>query len=278
MRFWLKLVGVVLGVVVIGLVAFIVWIQQIQLKDIDPEHPPPFIEANFMDINDIYIISKYRSGVGHSAQGNGEVCRSMRHIFGGQNDPSAAFTDMDDKWNKIHTRPTPENSLNIYAPVTGRIIDLTRVDYKEYSDKRPNGIGGTIVIMSDKFPGFYARIDSVFPDLNLKPLSHVTAGQKIGIICKQCPGEIVVGYHYIGGERLVSYFAAMNDSVFAEYQKRGMKSRDEAIITKAYRDAHPFTCADPKNETSEIVDNPEMHDFKFSHVVLSGYIYPEENK
>jgi hypothetical protein len=269
---------VILLLLIFSFIFFIVRITNLQFKDIDPNNPPRFITSNFMDIDNIFIISKYRSCIGHSAEANGEKCRSMRHIFGGQNEPSSQFSSADNKWEKIHNRPTIDNSFNIYAPIDGLITDVTRTNYKDFDENRPNGIGGTIIIRSLKYPGYFVRIDSVFPDENLKFIHKVKSGDKIGVICKQCPGEINVGYNYIGGERGISFFAAMNDDVFAQFQKRGMKSRDDAIITKEYRDSHPFKCADPNNETSEIIDNPEMHDLFFSYVVLSGYLIPPSDK
>ena len=44
------------------------------------------------------------------------------------------------------------------------------------------------------------------------------------------------------GGTLISYFDAMTDAVFAEYQTRGVPSRDAAIITKAERDADTVPC------------------------------------
>jgi hypothetical protein len=42
--------------------------------------------------------------------------------------------------------------------------------------------------------------------------------------------------------RLLSYFETMTDDVFAEYQARGVASREAATITKAERDADPVPC------------------------------------
>jgi len=49
----------------------------------------------------------------------------------------------------------------------------------------------------------------------------------------------------IGGKEdgtLISYFETMTDDVFAEYQARGVASREAAIITAEERDADPVPC------------------------------------
>jgi hypothetical protein len=270
---WLKWFGIIFGILFFLFILLLIYLHPFAIKQIDYDNPPKFIQADYIDLSKIYIISKYRSSVGHSTDDSVEKCLSLRHIYG---DPhgSEEFTDSEKKWSLIHNRPDPQNAIDIYAPVDGLITDTSSSSH----EKDKQGIAGTIVIKPDNAPGFDVRIDSVFINPNIRSLMRIKAGEKIGVICTRCPGEITVEYNYIFGRRAVSYFSVLSDQVFTDYQKRGMKSRDEAIITKAYRDAHPFTCADPKNETSEILDNPEMHDFKFSNVALSGYYYPEEIK
>ena len=46
------------------------------------------------------------------------------------------------------------------------------------------------------------------------------------------------------GGTLVSYFERMTDAVFAEYQARGVPSREAAIIPEVERDADPVPCVD----------------------------------
>lgn len=270
---WIKWVGLMLGLLILFFIILVCYFHNLTFVSIDYDSPPKFIEADFIDLSKIYTISKYRSSEGHSTDDSVEKCRSLRHIFGSQGEGDE-FTDMEDKWNKIHNRPSPEDSISIYAPVTGWVTDV--FESSHLKDKQ--GIAGTIIIRPDNAQGFEVRIDSVFVDPGIHAFMRVKAGDKIGVICTLCPGEISIGYNSIFGRRAVSYVAALSDAVFAEYQKRGMKTREEAIISREYRDAHPFTCADPKNETSEILDNPEMKDMDLSYVVLSGYRYPSNKK
>lgn len=52
-----------------------------------------------------------------------------------------------------------------------------------------------------------------------------------------------------GGQ--LSYFETMTDEVFAEYQARGIVSRESAIITKEERDADPVPCVAQMQFTDE---------------------------
>jgi hypothetical protein len=49
----------------------------------------------------------------------------------------------------------------------------------------------------------------------------------------------IVGVGTKEGGTLVSYFATMTDSVFAQYNTRDVLSREAATITRAGRDADP---------------------------------------
>jgi len=243
--------------------AFIVYLQCPQLKLIDTVHPPQFIEADFIDLNKVYTISKFRSGIGHSIEDSVEKCVSLRHIYGGGGEE---FANAEEKWNVIKDAPAAQDSIDIYAPVSGMIIDRSEIDLEN-----TEGVGQNVVIRPDRYPGFKVRIDSIFLDDSVKRLGHVDAGQKIGVVCTRCPAEIFVSYTYLFGVRAVSYISALPDSVFAEYQKRGLQDREDATIPREYRDAHPFECEDPGDQTSTLVHAAEMDDMAFSHVLLSGY-------
>jgi hypothetical protein len=44
------------------------------------------------------------------------------------------------------------------------------------------------------------------------------------------------------GSKLVSYFDAITDEVFQEYQERGIESRQDMIISKDERNQDQLTC------------------------------------
>src|SRR6266550_2197475 len=56
---------------------------------IDKNNLPKFIQANFIDLDKIFSISKFRSAAGHSFAGGSETCRSMKHYIVPQYDAMA---------------------------------------------------------------------------------------------------------------------------------------------------------------------------------------------
>ena len=78
------------------------------------------IEADFIDLDKIYSISKFRSGSGHDFSGNGETCRSMKHYFNTQDTRGKMLAY--DRGNGIPPKPDGINDINIYSPVSGKIV------------------------------------------------------------------------------------------------------------------------------------------------------------
>ena len=81
--------------------------------DVDADGIPMFVEINYIELDKIHSISKFRSAVGHDYSDAFEHCRSMKHYF----EPRG---DVD--WSTI----------KIFAPVTGTI---TRVDVEWAGNK-----------------------------------------------------------------------------------------------------------------------------------------------
>lgn len=217
---------------------------------------PKFIQADFIDLDKIYSISKFRSGSGHDFSSSGEKCRSMKHYFNTQ-DTREKLT-LFDRNNGLPPKPDGANDINIYSPVDGEIVDVQ-------SDQMP--IGKQIHIRPKSNPDYTVRLFHIYLDNNLKKGSSVTAGQKIGVISQYQNTDIaIMGGGF--GRNFISYFDVMPDNVFAIYQKRGVKSRDELIISKEARDADPLQC----NEEMFVREknNTDPRDFIF----LSGFISP----
>jgi len=215
-----------------------------------------FIQADFIDLDRIYSISKFRSGSGHDYSGNGETCRSMKHYFNTQDtrEKMIAF----DKGNGIPPKPDGINDINIYSPVDGKIVAVK-------SEQMP--IGEQIYIRPESNSDYTVRLFHIYLDSNIKKGSRVSAGQKIGVISQYQNTDIAI----MAGpfeRNLVSYFDVMPDSIFAKYRERGVKSRDELIVSKEARDANPLRC-NGEMFVRENNDN-DPRDFIF----LSGYISP----
>ena len=90
----------------------------------DPLDLPEFVDVNYIELDKIHRISKFRSGEGHDYSDDFESCRSMKHYF--QPDSSV-------DWSLI----------KIYSPVSGVIVRL----YEEWA-------GTQLQIQSSKYPDF----------------------------------------------------------------------------------------------------------------------------
>jgi hypothetical protein len=232
---------------VVSFFAFIWYAQNWQIKDIDINNLPQFIQADFIDLDRIYSISNYRSGIGHDASANGETCRSMRHYFRGQSGDEIYKEKGYD----------PNMAISIFSPVDGRVLGI--------SGDTSSGKGQQINIKPNNASGFNVRIYNVFIDKGIHFFSKLKAGQKIG--GSMGVGEITISYNRIFDPMQFSYFSVMPDDIFVKYQARGIKNREELIITKTYRDAHPLQCED----TSERNFIPSAEtDSNYSFVLLSG--------
>lgn len=181
---------------------------------IDPNDDlPMFVNKNYIELDKIESISKFRSSAGHDYSDDFESCRSMKHYF-------APYDSLD--WNTIP----------IYSPVAGKVSRI----FDEWA-------GTQVQIDSDEHPSFTFIIFHIDLGSPLKVGDKLTEGQLLGThIGNQTTSDIAVGVNTTKGYKLVSYFELMTDSLFAAYEARGMLNRSDAIISKEERDANPLTC------------------------------------
>jgi hypothetical protein len=198
-----------------------------QTYDITARGVPKFVDTVYIDLHKITKISKFRSGFGHDYSDTGqfnllayvdpalrkiEGCSSMKHYF-----------------------MAPDESAAIYAPVSGTV---TRMFDEE--------IGGTqIQIAADAQPAFTFTMFHVTLEKPLTQGDHVSAGQRLGHhVGTQTWSDIAVIVRTPKGLHLVSYFETLTDEAFAAFKARGVESRSQMILSRAYRDANPvFYCA-----------------------------------
>lgn len=179
--------------------------------------PPRVLNANFIDLSRIKRISRFRSTVGHSyVDTSGETCRSMKHYF-------EPYDSVD--WTTV----------DIFAPASGTILEIA-----------PDGAWGSrVVLRPESSAALRVAIFHVTVDSGIVKNSWVEAGQHIG---RHASGQTLCDIAVsIGGKEegtLISYFDAMTDEVFAQYQARGVANRQALIITRAQRDADPVPCVD----------------------------------
>lgn len=182
--------------------------------DVAAQGIPRLTTHDYIDLARIQQISRFRSGVGHDYWDDFERCRSMKHYFMTPQDVSA-------------------RTVAIYAPFAGTITRRTQ----EWA-------GVQLEITSAANPAFAAILFHVNPSSGMSVGAVLSGGQRIGThIGEQTMSDITVAVSERAGRRLVSWFHTMTDVVFARYQARGMTSRDQAVITKAQRDASPLTCS-----------------------------------
>jgi hypothetical protein len=175
---------------------------------------PRVVTADYIDLSKIERISRFRSTVGHSYTDGSETCRSMKHYF----QPKSALD-----WRTV----------DVYSPVDGTIFGIAN----------DGAFGKQLVIRPRLAPVVNVALFHVSVDSSIGQDAWVNAGDRIGRHAAQNTySDIAVSIGPKEGGRLISYFEAMTDAVFATYQTRGVSSRSAMIVTQAERDADPVPC------------------------------------
>jgi hypothetical protein len=238
----LKITGLVVIAAVAGF-GFFIWSWQRPVFHFDPHTVPhDLVTASFIDFDRIYAVSKFRSGAGHdySHTWDGETCRSMKHYF----NILGGFTDAAGKIIRSPATPT-EPIIKIYAPFDGTI---TSAD--------PEHIGTQAHIRSKRYPEYFVRIFHIDLLPGFRIGTEVTSGEWIGSIGPQDGTDFSVEANIFPfNVALISYFEVMSDDVFNPFAHLGFK-REDFIFSKAYRDAHPFTCGNSPTK-NPLIPDPE---------------------
>ncbi len=192
----------------------------------DPTTIPKFVNTDYIELNKINQISKFRSGIGHDYSDDFEHCRSMKHYY-------EPFDSVN--WS----------SIKIFSPVNGTVDRI----FEEWA-------GTQIQIKSDLYPNF---IFIIFHVKLLSPLNvgnKVVAGNQIGThIGSQTMSDMAVVQVIGTGRKMVSYFNVMSNVLFQNYQQRGIISRNDFIISKEARDADPLNCSGETFGSSGTISN-----------------------
>lgn len=198
--------------------------------------PPPLLTTNFVNLDKIERVSRYRSCAGHVTvpQDNREKQRNMKHYF----------------WVKKSITPIDE-PVEIYAPYDG-FISVLRSDPAEKLE------GEVALVPQDAFVflppvgrwTFSVQHINVRPGLNRG--DKVKAGELLGTatVRDDGGGSFDIVYAKFGLRtktidnwtapftNLDSVFNHMTDAVFAQYTQKGAVSRKDFIITKELRDTN----------------------------------------
>ena len=178
---------------------------------------PQFVSHDYIDLNKIEYISKFRSGSGHDYSDDYETCRSKKHYY----HPHPSVSD----WTGI----------NIYSPVDGTIVDLSVSN------------GTRVAIQSSLNPAYQFIIFHVDVLPEIIKGHEVTAGEHIGnhannSTISDIAVRIFTLHNGMPKKQMISYFDVMTDSLFSDYQTRGLQNRGDAIISAEDRDNDPLNC------------------------------------
>lgn len=182
---------------------------------------PHFASADVIELPKISRVSKLRSGIGHDYSDDFETCRSMKHYF-------------------VPKDEADRLTVKIYSPLNGTVIATT----EEWSQSK-GWTGTNVGIQSDDYPPFHLVIMHIDLIATLEAGDKVSAGQLLGTppdYGNFTLADTAVGVNTPSGYKLVSFFDVMTNDVFKNYQARGLNSRNDAIISKAERDADPIAC------------------------------------
>ncbi len=255
----------IIGLVTLGiLVAFgaFIWNWQRPIIFFDESKIPKNLVTSMpVEFERIYKISKFRSEAGHdySNTWNGETCRSMKHyINDGRN--MDQVTRMP-----IRSFPTADQpNIKIFAPFDGTITDIS-------SEQTP--IGKQVHVRSNLYPDYFGRLFHIdlLPEFN-KVGVKVASGQQIGTIGPKDGTDFSIEANILfKGPVLLSLFDEMTDAAFIPFANMGFK-REDFIISREYRDAHPLKCGGGHNNEGFLRD--QSYDFNSDFIFLKEDPFP----
>jgi len=165
----------------------------------------------------------------------------------------------------LSPEPDGKHDIDIFSPVDGKITDIT-------SERFP--VGEQIYIEPSSAKDCTIRLFHIYKIDGIKKGVTIKAGQKLDIISGYSATDISVeGGRY----QFVSYFQVMPDNIFAAYQARGAKTRDDFIISRTYRDAHPIPC-NQDDKSDQAFYYPKDYDHEADEFRLSGYLKPDYSR
>lgn len=221
---------------IFGGVALVLAVGVLLLFVASQKASPPQIVANFTELEKIEKISKYRSCAGHTTvpQDEREMKRSMKHYF------------------SVNSGYLGPDTVRIFSPYDGFVASV-REDLAE-------GLEGEIWIVPDDIfvilppVGRWAfSVQHINIRAGLKRGSKVKAGELIGYAAVAGGNRNTFDVVYAKGAMfpkridnwngpftdLDSIFNQMPEEVWAQYQGKGITSKDELIISKEKRDQTP---------------------------------------
>lgn len=203
----------------------------------DPDRPPVFIVANVVNPDKVYLLSKFRSGIGHDfSSGSGETCRSMKHYLSVMDADAPDYKIEGGGGKEAMPLPDPAVDVPIYSPADGTY---------HVGSYDPVAFNSEVDIVPASQPVMLIRLMHVTPLAGLADGATVRAGEQVGLVLRNQPFDVAISAQVDDPEnktRYVSMFAAMDDATFAAWQRRGAESRDDLILSRGSVDAAPWQC------------------------------------
>jgi hypothetical protein len=183
--------------------------------DLEALGVPRLITADYIESAKISRVSYFRSGFGHDYSDDVEQCRSMKHYF-------------------IPADMATAGRIEVFAPFAGTI---SRVMQEQT-------FGTQVQIRSAMHPAITAILFHVKSDQPIDVGRIVASGERLGHhLGPETASDIAIHVNTPTGGRLVSYFDALDDSVWTtRYSARGIATRRGVIHSRATREANPLAC------------------------------------
>lgn len=198
--------------------------------------PPPELAANFVDLNKIDKITKYRSCTGHVTvpQDQRETKRNMKHYF----------------WVKPEFNKS--NTVEIYAPYDGYVTGLrSEPGLNLEGEIWIRSKGG--LVFAPPLGVWQFSVQHIDVKKDLKRGSEVKAGELIGYAAlsekRGNSFDIVYGKMSLMPKEIDNWMGPFSDldsvfnhisaEAFYVYRQKGISSKDEFIISKEQRDKNP---------------------------------------
>jgi hypothetical protein len=233
------------------------------------------VTNDYFGLNYVSSLSKFRSGAGHDY--SYEPLMIQAGFYEIETDPTEINRSMKHYFVQYAQYVGDNTTVPIFAPFAGSI-------YRVSNDGMSTGfVDKQVWIRSDNNPDYFAiifhvNLSETFPQIwNDYPQGHwphwepddqvydrinVVSGETIGFADsrggKQASDIAILRkisateYHY------VSYFDSdvMPGSIFANYQARGVSSREDLIISKEFRDLNPVDWWETYNPDDYVNLNP----------------------
>lgn len=189
---------------------------------------PQFVNEDWIELDKIANISKYRSTIGHGYPDDNSLT-SSKHYF----NPKSTYGNTND-------------TIKVYSSVNTKV---TKIEWEQHRLSDGTIQGKQIHLQSIEHPS----IIFVYFHLNIEPTGlqinqELIAGQWIGYSdCREGSNTDIAIYR--GGET-ISWFEIITDSLFSVYNTRGIANRSLMIktdsqVAESATNGYNFSNSDP---------------------------------